>query len=144
MTLPKYSPRGGFKRPIRIGEFIRDFLSGGVIAYGEQIYKAYKERVTLISYTDPRKMGHRRRCINYAGFGVYLSCARRLGLIEYCNPDGSSPQGALVTEPAMYPQAAARRYNRLTAGADSSPAWYDLQGSAKGVINPNPSDISTP
>lgn len=144
MTLPKYTPRGGFKRPMRIGDFILEYLSGGVKAYGHEIYAAYKERMQLISYTDPRKMGHRRRCINFQGFSVYLSCARRLGLIEYCNPDGSTPGAVLITEPAIYPQASERRYNRLTSGAESSSAWSDLQGAAKGIVNPNPSDISTP
>jgi len=141
MTFPKYTPRGGFKRPVRIGEFIRDFLAGGHHAYGQEIYKAYKEAVQLVSYTDPRKTGHKRQCISYSGFSIYLSCARRLGLLEYCNPDGSTPGATLITEPSMYPQAAERRYSRLTSGAEASHAWTDLQGSARGVINPNPGSI---
>ena len=144
MTLPRYSPRGGFKRPIRIGDFIRDFMAGGKIAYGEEIYRAYREKITMISYTKTNKMGSRRRCINYAGFTIYLSCARRLGLLEYCNPDGSSPGAQLITEPAKYPQVANRRYSRLSDGAESSPYWSDLMGSAKGVSNPNPGSITTP
>ncbi len=144
MVMPKYTPRGGFKRKFRIGEFIRDSLAGGKIAYGEELHRLYKEAVQLVSYTDPRKMGHRRRCINYAGFQIYLSCARRLGLLEYCNPDGSSPGGSLVTEPAKYPQLSGRRYLRLTPGAEGSPYWTDLQGYAKGMPNNNPSSQATP
>jgi hypothetical protein len=131
MVLPKYTPRGGFKRPIRIGEFIRDFLTNGP-AYGEEIYRAYKLHVQNISYTDPRKHGLKRRCIAYSGFRIYLNLARRCGLIEYVNADGSPVVGSPVSEPSDNPNLAGRLYVALQPGAAGSSDWFDLFTAAKG------------
>jgi len=64
MVLPVSSPRGGFQRPVRLGEFIRDHLSRGP-AESHDIYIAYKNAVQSFPSPEYRRKArkHLRRVI---------------------------------------------------------------------------------
>lgn len=135
MTMPKYPKRGGtfgqFNRPIRVGEFIAQALSGGGLTYAQALHREYSEFISSIPYRAKDKKGAKRKGMNYSSFRLYLYWARSLGLIEYVNPDGSTPVGTVQGEPSQVPGLADRLYFRMVPGEENSSYWQDLYAAYK-------------
>jgi hypothetical protein len=123
---------GNFQRPTRVGDFIRDSMTGGGIVYAMKLYTAYSDYIASIPYRAQDKKGAKRKGMNYSSFRLYLYWARSLGLIEYTNPDGSDPgSGPVQSEPSDVPGLAGRLYFKMVDGAENSTAWQDLYSSYK-------------
>lgn len=85
--------RGGFHRPIKVGDFVRLELIGGRAAYGNELYRAYRDFcVSQELKSRPGKAfdkhgvlrsSHKRKPMSYGTFRTYLYMFRKLGLIEY-------------------------------------------------------------
>ena len=134
MALPKLPPHfsggsGQFMRPVRVGFFIRDSMAGGGSTYGQALYKEYANLIKGIPYRAKNKKGAVRKPMSYGSFRIYLYWARELGLLQYVNPDGSTPVDVVQGEPSSSPGLSDRLYFKMADGADNSSDWYDLHAS---------------
>lgn len=94
MVEERTASRGGFRRPIKFGPFIRDFLSVNPETWAYEVYRAYKEALEAIPLS--RKRG-KRRVPSYHSFSKYLWILRQLGLIEYV----MTPEGEIKMESSL-------------------------------------------
>ena len=94
MVEERTQARGGFRRPIKFGPFIRDFLSVNPETWAYEVYRAYKEALEAIPLS--RKRG-KRRAPSILSFLKYLWILRQLGLIEYV----TTPEGEIKEERSM-------------------------------------------
>lgn len=87
MTMPRLPKNGGFLRPVRLGEFIRDSLSSGRITWANELYREYKQKMEAIPLSDKR--AGTRRVMSVNSFFIYLYACRKLNLLEYVDLDGN-------------------------------------------------------
>ena len=136
--------RGGFRRPFKVGLWIRDKLSTGQEYYGHQLYRLwvtesksiplqgeqkdtfyYKPGERKLRFTTKVKANGRaklryrrwsaRRVCSYNKFRIYLSTLRTRGLIVDTRE-----------EPAERPRGTMRVYFRLARGGQEE-EWLRIQ-----------------
>jgi hypothetical protein len=141
MTMPQDPKKGrgfgGYRRPTqRVGEFIVERMAGGKANWASNLYKEYADYVKSVPFTESNKKGAKRKPMSYGTFRSYLYVARKLGLIEYVNIDGTIPKAnnLVVGEDSIKPYLQKRLYFQVVAGQEGSPAWQDLYGFYKGSL----------
>lgn len=152
MTMPRIPSRGGFRRPFKLGEFIRDELVTGRITWASELYGEYKVKMESIPLSG-RNKNKTRKVISITGFFVYLYALRRLGLIEYVDQTGNpvsavkvkglpaikgqqhvinpgyyeftDPAGKVISGPAPTTGLYGKLYFHMVPGMGGDPAWGD-------------------
>lgn len=133
MTIPTFVSRGGFRKPIQLSLFIRDYLLTQGDTWGFNLYAAYKQAAQAIPRS--RKKG-KRHVITYPNFITYLYVLRRLGLIEYTiDPStGKIKEDTAVDKAGNYaPYLSKTHYFHIVAGRSGDSAWSNIWLAYKGA-----------
>ena len=133
MVTPRFKPTGGFRKPVRLGLWIRDQLADGRETHGYELFSDYAALMSSIPLA--RKKG-KRKIMSYNGFLHYLYLARRLGLIRNVIDDtGRVKEGPALDKggnPA--PHLAPRRFIQAVPGRLGDPAWENLWGAYQEIL----------
>lgn len=83
---------GGFKKLVKVGHFVRDFLKGKEQASIAQIHRAYKDEVVK-RYKEQDRRVLRRSLMTYGSFAAYFQCLKLLKFVERTDhTEPSKPQ----------------------------------------------------
>lgn len=125
--------RGGFRRPLSLSLFIRDYLSDGKVSWASDIHRAYKEAAEAIPLS--RGKGKRKVC-SVQTVLTYLSVLRRLGLVEYVtdaqgNIAQGTPQPKAGGSGSPAGTLAPTNYLQAVPGGLNDPGWQNIWEASK-------------